>query len=159
MIFLADVRTRATAAYRRIVFPETADERTRVALDELARKRIVEPIAILDPAAPETHDAVRELGVAIRDPATDPLTIEVGEALHAARRGKGITKEGGHSLAHTPLYFAAGLVAAGFADGCVAGAAHTTGEVLRAALWLVGRADGVRTVARAVSVGVPRFRR
>jgi phosphate acetyltransferase len=158
MTFLADVRTRATAAYRRIVFPETADDRMRFALAELARTRIVDPIAVLDPAAPETHDAIRELGVATRDPAIDPFTMEVGEALYLARRAKGITKDGGLSLANTPLYFAAGLVAAGFADGCVAGAAHTTGDVLRAALWLVGRADGVRTVSSAFYMVVPPFR-
>ena len=35
-------------------------------------------------------------------------------------------------LARTPLYFADGLVRLGVADGCVAGACHTTGDVLRA---------------------------
>jgi phosphate acetyltransferase len=42
--------------------------------------------------------------------------------------------------------------------GCVAGAVYTTAEVLRAALWLVGAADGVRTVSSAFYMVVPRFR-
>ena len=51
MTFLSDVQARAAARVRRIVFPETADERTRAAIAELKRRRIVEPIAVLDPAA------------------------------------------------------------------------------------------------------------
>jgi phosphate acetyltransferase len=50
------------------------------------------------------------------------------------------------------------LVALGEADGCVAGAAHTTAEVLRAALWLIGAAPGVRTVSSAFYMVVPPFR-
>jgi phosphate acetyltransferase len=50
------------------------------------------------------------------------------------------------------------MVAAGDADGWVAGAIHTTGEVLRAALWIVGPAEGVRTVSSAFYMVVPPFR-
>jgi phosphate acetyltransferase len=46
----------------------------------------------------------------------------------------------------------------GHADGCVAGAAHTTAEVLRAALWTVGAAPGVRTVSSAFYMITPAFR-
>ena len=45
-------------------------------------------------------------------------------------------------LAADPLRFAAGLVALGEADGCVAGAVVTTADVVRAALWLIGMAAG-----------------
>jgi phosphate acetyltransferase len=49
-------------------------------------------------------------------------------------------------------------VAAGEADGCVAGAVHTTADVIRAALWLVGAAPGTRTVSSAFYMAVPAFR-
>ena len=61
-------------------------------------------------------------------------------------------------LLHTPLFFADALVADGQADGCVAGAVHTTGDVLRAALWLVGPQEGVRTVSSSFYMVVPPFR-
>ena len=61
-------------------------------------------------------------------------------------------------MATTPLYFADGLVALGEADGCVAGAVHTTGDVMRAALWTVGVAPGVTTVSSAFYMVVPPFR-
>jgi len=158
MTFLADIRTRAAAHPRRIVFPETADERTRDAIAELTRLRIVEPIAVLDPAAPDTHDAVRQLAVEVRDPASDALTTPAAERLLARRGGKGLTKEQALSFLHTPLFFADAAVDAGEADGCVAGAVHTTGDVLRAALWLVGPAPSVKTVSSSFYMVVPPFR-
>jgi len=46
----------------------------------------------------------------------------------------------------------------GLADGCVAGAVHTTADVLRAAIWLVGPAAGVRTISSAFYMDLPPFR-
>ena len=158
MNFLADLQTRAAASVRRVVFPESADERTRAAVRELARRRIVEPIVILDRSAPWSFDAVHELGVSIRDPDGDPLTEPSADRLFEARKGQGVTKGEAIALLHMPLYFADALVAAGEADACVAGAVHTTGEVLRAALWLVGPAEGVRTVSSSFYMVVPPFR-
>src|SRR5207248_6477207 len=43
-------------------------------------------------------------------------------------------------------------------DGCVAGAIHTTGDVMRAALRTVGPADGVTTVSSSFYMVVPPFR-
>src|SRR5262249_46344228 len=137
MNFLDDVRRRAAAARRRIAFPETADERTRTAVAALAADGIVDPLLILDPAAPETHDATRALGLEVRDPSSDPFAEIAADRL-VARRGKRITKEEAVGLLHTPLFYANALVADGQADGCVAGAVHTTGDVLKAALWMVG---------------------
>ena len=158
MSFLDGVQARAAASVRRIVFAESADERTRAAVAELARRRIVRPIVVLDPRAPETHAAVRALDAEVRDPAVDPLADVAAERLFAARQAKGLTKDEAVELLHTPLYFADAMVAAGDADGCVAGAVHTTGEVLRSALWMVGAAPGVRTVSSAFYMVVPPFR-
>ena len=158
MSFLADVRSRAARTPRRIAFPESADERTIAAVKELVRLRIVDPVLILDPARRETHAAIHELGVAVRDPSTDPFADEAARRLLAAREQKGLTKERAWELVREPLIFADSLVAAGQVDGCVAGAVHTTGEVLRAALWTVGPERAVRTVSSAFYMVVPRFR-
>jgi len=50
------------------------------------------------------------------------------------------------------------LVKWGRADGCVAGAVYTTADVLRAAISLVGAADGVGTISSAFYMVVPPFR-
>lgn len=158
MSFLAAVQARAAARVRRIVFPETPDERTRLAIADLKRRRIIEPIAVLDPQFPETHDAVRRLGVETVDPRDHPLTTAAAERLVLNRAGKGMTREDAVELLKTPLFFADALVAHGLADGCVAGAVCTTGEVIRAGLWLIGPEQGVRTVSSAFYMVVPPFR-
>jgi phosphate acetyltransferase len=54
--------------------------------------------------------------------------------------------------------FGALLVAAGEVDGSVAGAANATGDVLRAAFWAVGTAQGTRTVSSTMYMLAPPFR-
>jgi phosphate acetyltransferase len=136
--FLEGVRARAAAAPKRIVFPEAADSRTRDAIAALRSQKIVEPVVV--------------------DPEHDPRRADVAAALLALRERKGMTEAEADRLSRTPLYFADWLVRTGEADGCVAGAVHTTAEVLRAAFWLVGPASGVRTVSSAFYMVVPPFR-
>ena len=72
MSFIENLLARAAKHRRRIVFPETADPRTLVAVRALAADSIVEPVLILDPAAPDSHAAVHALGLETIDPVTDP---------------------------------------------------------------------------------------
>jgi phosphate acetyltransferase len=118
----------------------------------------VRPLLVLDPDHPESHPAARDTGADCVDPMTDPRRDAVAAALLELRRRKGLTESEAGRLARTPLYFADYLVRTGDAEGCVAGAVHTTGEVLRAALWLVGPADGVQTVSSAFYMVVAPFR-
>ena len=156
--FLDAVRRRAAASPRRIVLPESWDERTLAAARVLAAEAIATPVLVLDPARPASHAAARAVGVEVADPAASPLAEDAAARLLRARGPKGMTAAEAGQLARTPLVFADALVAAGHVDGCVAGAAHTTGDVLRAALWTVGAAPGIRTVSSAFYMAVPPFR-
>jgi phosphate acetyltransferase len=156
--FLETVRARAGASRRRLVFPESADARTLAAITEIARLGIADPILVLDPAAPETHDPALATGVPAVDPTSDPRAETLASELLAARGRKGMTRARAAQLARTPLYFADALVAWGDADGCVAGAGQTTADVLRAALWLVGLAPAVHTLSSAFYMITPPFR-
>jgi phosphate acetyltransferase len=159
MDFLGSVRARASAARRRIVFAEAFDDRVQHAVTVLARERIVDPILVLDPNRPDSHDAARRLGVPTVDPATDPRRDDVVAALLEARAAKGLSDSAARELARHPLFFADALVRRGEADGCVAGCVFTTADVIRAGLWLIGPAPGVRTVSSAFYMVVPPFRR
>lgn len=158
MNFLADIGTRAAALRKRIAFPETADSRTLDAVRALKAQAVVRPLLVLDPEAPASHAAVRAVGVDVVDPATDPRADQIAHLLYAVRHDKGLTEPEAARLARTPLYFADGLVRLGAVDGCVAGACHTTAEVLRASLSLVGAAPGVHSVSSAFYMVVPPFR-
>jgi phosphate acetyltransferase len=156
--FLHSVQERARRTPQRIVFPESADPRTLDAVSALARDAVVEPLLVLDPRHPESHPAAASLGVPVVDPVTDARRDRVVADLLDARAKKGLTAAAAESFASLPLYFADSLVRHREADGCVAGAVHTTADVLRAALWLVGPAPGVKTVSSAFYMVTPPFR-
>ncbi len=137
--FLADVTARAAAEPRTILFPEADDPRTIEAVQVLDAERIVRPVLV-------------------RDVADDPRTEQVVELLLRRRAARGMTPDEARRYARDPLIFADALVALGEADGCVAGAVHTTAAVIRAALWTIGTAPGVRTVSSAFYMIVPPFR-
>ena len=111
----------------RIVFPESQDARIRAAAAALAQEALVEPLWTEDsgPAAVE----------------------EYARLYYERRRVKGITREEAGEIARRPLYTAALMVAAGHADGFVGGAANTTAETVRAALFSIGPMPGVSTVS------------
>ena len=156
--FTDAARRRAAAHRRRIVLPESWDPRTLEAAVVLAHEAIATPLLVLDPSRPESHAAARATGVEALDPTRGALRDEAAALLLRTRGAKGLTEAEAHRLGGTPLYFADALVRHGHADGCVAGAVHTTGEVLRAALWTVGVAAGSRTVSSAFYMVVPPFR-
>ncbi len=120
MGFVEDIRRRAAATRRRVVFPESADPRIIEAVRVLRDEEIVEPVLVLDPTQPETHPAIEALGVEVIRPVGSP-----------------------------PLQYAVGLVRDGRVDACVAGAVHSTAEVLRAAISIVGKAPGITTISSA----------
>lgn len=158
MQFIADVRHRAAAARRRIVFPESGDERTLAAVRVLADEKIVEPVLLLDPASPETHAAIRATGLETTDVGVAAVADGTAQQLLARRRAKGLTDEQAARAARDPLFAAAAMVARGDADASVGGAVRTTADVMRAALWLIGPAAGVSTVSSAFYMVVPPFR-
>jgi phosphate acetyltransferase len=158
MDFTTRLRARAAAVRPRIAFPETADARVRAAIAALAAERIVEPVAVLDPNAPETHDAVDRLGVETVHPLSGPWREHCIADLVERRAAKGLTGEEAEAFARQPLFIADSMVRRGEVAGCVAGAVYTTADVLRAALWLVGAMPGARTVSSAFYMVVPPFR-
>src|SRR5437762_2715529 len=121
MDFLETVRARASALARRLAFPESADERTLEAVRVLRREKVVEPVLVLDPTRPESHDAVRATGALVVDPVTDPRLAAAAALLHERRQAKGMTAAEAARLVRSPLMFADALVALGELDGCVAG--------------------------------------
>jgi phosphate acetyltransferase len=156
--FLALVRERAARAPQRLALAECEDARVLEAARRLADEGIARPVMVLDPARPESHAAVLALGLPVVDPATDPRAGAIAETIYSRRSRAGLTAAKAAEVTRDPLFFANGLLRMGDVDGCVAGAVRTTGDVVRAALWLVGLAPGVRTISSAFYLPVPPFR-
>jgi phosphate acetyltransferase len=148
--FLESVRSRAAASRRRIVFPESHDPRTLEAVAALVAMQVVEPVLV--------GAALASAPCEVIDPSAGGLRDDVAAELLRLRGPKGMTEAEAARRARSPLIVADALVRWGRADGCVAGAVHTTADVLRAALWLVGPAAGVTTISSAFYMEVAPFR-
>lgn len=137
MSFREFLRARAAGSGARIVLPEGDDLRIQAAAAQMSRLGIAEPVLLQGSLA------------------GDPRLIAIGDRMR--ERKPDAVRDGLHALdlAADPLHFAAGLVALGDVDGCVAGATTPTADVLRAALWLIGRRDDVPAVTAAMYHGLP----
>jgi phosphate acetyltransferase len=149
--FLASLHARAAARRKRILFPEAADPRTRQAVRDLKARGVVEPVLV------GTADQAMD-GVELVEIRPGELADEVAAQVLAIRAPKGMTAEVAAGHASNPLLVADALVRWGRADGCVAGAAHTSADVVRAALWLIGPGENMRTISSAFYMDVPAFR-
>jgi phosphate acetyltransferase len=143
--FVEQLRARAASLSRRVVFAEGDDERVREAALELSAGALARVTLI---GGAECRAWARAApGVRVRTPEADPSLDRVAELIRARRPERAGTPAEARALASRPLYFAAGLVALDEADATLGGASHTTADVLRAALWVVGPAPGIKTVS------------
>lgn len=158
--FEALLRRRAAQHPRRIVFPESYDPRTLAAVAELARERLVEPVLVGEPVEVRRRlaEAGGDPGIEVVDPHTDARRAALTDTLFELRAPRGLTRAEAEAKALDPLLYAALLVRAGEAHGAVAGAVSTSTDVLRAALWCIGPAPGIRTISSSFYMVVPDFR-
>ena len=140
MTFRADLLARARARKARIVLCEGDDPRVRAAAERLRKEGIAEPIL---------------LGEGGLSPSRDPRLGRIAKYLRERRPDE--IRDGVHALdvAADPATFGAALVALGEAEGAVAGAVLTTREVLRAALWGIGTAPGIKQVSSSFYMVFP----
>jgi phosphate acetyltransferase len=158
MDFLASIRSRARDRLRRLVFPEGHDARTLEAVARVAADGLAIPLVIGGDLTRADLDDLGVVDVEVVDPATDPRRAELAARLYERRKARGMTEDEALRAVADPLLFGALMVGAGHVDGSVAGAANTTGDVIRAAIHGVGVAEGIRTVSSSFYMVVPPFR-
>ncbi|WP_341667967.1 phosphate acetyltransferase [Alcaligenes sp. SDU_A2] len=140
----------AQARPRRIVLCETEDERVLQAACQASQDGIAHITLVGDSA--QTAARLRDLGLArgalqIEDPIFSANRPALLEALLARRKNKGLTPEQAQHWLDNPLCYANMMVHAGLADGSVAGAVHSTADVVRTALQLIGKAPKASLVS------------
>jgi len=137
---------------KRVVLPEGTEPRTLQAASIILREGIARLILLGDPG--EIGEAARKLGVDITgailvDPKTDSRREHYASIMLDMRRSKGLTEEEALKLLDDPLYFGTLMIKAGDADGEIAGAINSTGDVLRPAFQYVKTLPGVSVVSGA----------
>ena len=151
MSVMNQIVERAKANKQRIVLPEGTEERTLKAADQLLADGVADLILIGNPE--EIMGLAKEWGLenigkaTIINPADHPKKEEYAQLLCELRKKKGMTIEEARVLVEKPLYLGCLIIKAGDADGQLAGAQNTTGDVLRPALQIIKTTPGITCVS------------
>ena len=151
MSVMNQIVERAKANKQRIVLPEGTEERTLKAADQLLADGVADLILIGNPE--EIMGLANQWGLenigkaTIINPADHPKKEEYAQLLCELRKKKGMTIEEARVLVEKPLYLGCLIIKAGDADGQLAGAQNTTGDVLRPALQIIKTTPGITCVS------------
>ena len=154
MDLMNELIARAKANRQRIVLPEGTEERTLKAADQVLADGVADLILLGNPA--EINELATKLGLknlgkaTIIDPANHAKKEEYANLLCELRKKKGMTIEEARKLVLDPLYLGCLIIKSGDADGQLAGARNTTGNVLRPALQIIKTAPGISVVSGAM---------
>ncbi len=154
MDLISQIVERAKANKQRIVLPEGTEERTLKAANQILTDGVADLILLGNPD--EIMGLAKEWGLGninkatIIDPENHAKKEEYAQLLCELRKKKGMTIEEARKLVVDPLYLGCLIIKAGDADGQLAGARNTTGNVLRPALQIIKTAPGITCVSGAM---------
>lgn len=153
MGLLEEIKNNARKNKKRIVLPEALDERTIKAANIILSEGFADLTLIGSPEKIKENAQKWELNnierAIIIDPLDHPKKDEYTKLLFEIRKNKGMTMEKASELVENPLYLGTLMIKNGDADGEVAGAENTTGNVLRPALQIVKTLPGISVVSGA----------
>jgi phosphate acetyltransferase len=152
MSLVEQIKSKAKKNLKIVVLPESYDERMLFAAQQVVEQGLAKIVILGNPEEIKSSASAKGVnlsGVELLDPAQAPKLGSYVDALVELRKSKGLTREEAEKLliAKDNLYFAGMMVRQGDADGEVAGATGTTGNVLKAAFQTVGTAPGIKTVS------------
>jgi len=151
-VLLNSIKDQARKLKKVVVLPDALDERTIKASRIIADESIASPILIGDEdqirqKAGSSSVAVDLRNIRVVDPAKSEKLSDFSHVFFNLRKSKGLDFIEAGSIMKNPLYFGAMMVREGLADGSVAGSLSTTGDVLRAAIQVIGLRDGISVVS------------
>jgi phosphate acetyltransferase len=158
MTLVEKLKSRARTSPQRIVLPEGEDPRVVAAASAVTREGFAKITLlgrnqIIGSVAADLRVPLD--GIVVIDPAASPRLEAYAQIYYERRRARGVSLEEARETAQCSLYFAALAVAAGDADGTVAGAANTTSETVRAALHAIGLAPDAKLVSSFFVMVIP----
>lgn len=134
---IRQIRERAKKSPKRIIFPETEDERVLRAVDYVRSEGIAEPFLI----------SRKDM---------DPVQCDrFAYLLYEFRRAKGMTYEKARELMDDVLFYSAMMVRCGFVDGMVTGASHSTAAAMRSVIYCLELNDRIGLITSCFLMGVP----
>lgn len=158
MDLIQSMKDKASQKSTTIVLPEGTEERTVQAAAIITKENIAKVILLgeknqVEAVAQKTNTDLN--GITIINPLESEKFDQYAQDLYELRKHKGLSEEDAKNLTKNPLYFGALMINQGDADGMVAGAQNTTGDVLRPALQIIKTEKGISSVSGAFIMIVP----
>ena len=153
MELMEQIILRAKQNRQRIVLPEGTEERTLKAADRVIADGIADLVILGNRS--EIENLAGGYGLShikeaeIIDPEDNPDMERYAALLYELRKNKGMTMEEALTKVKDPLYLGCLIIKSGDADGQLAGARNSTGNVLRPALQIIKTAPGISCVSGA----------
>jgi len=155
MSLMDQIKEKAKSANRTIVLAEGCEPRTVEAASKVMKQGIAKIILLGDPDKIKAVGDFDLTGVKMINPETSELLDDFANTFYEMRKAKGMTPEQALESMKNPLFFGAMLVKKGMADGMVAGAINSTGNVLRPALTIIKPAPGITAVSSCFIMDCP----
>ncbi|MFO7853014.1 MAG: phosphate acetyltransferase [Bacteroidota bacterium] len=153
MKLIDNIKKKARQLNKRIVLPEGTEERTLQAADRVIAGKLAKIILLGKPG--DIYELADKLDLKnitkaeIIDPASHKMKDHYIDMMVDIRKHKGLTRDEALKLIENPLYLSVLMIKNGDADGEVAGASNSTGDVLRPAFQYVKTRPGISVVSGA----------
>jgi phosphate acetyltransferase len=155
--FLYSLVNRARQADRRIVLPEGTEPRTVRAAVNCVERGITRCVLLGEPAevqrVAEAQGLTLPAGLEIIDPG--PIRSRYVQPLVELRAHRGMTEPVAREQVKDDVVLGMLMLARGEVDGLVSGAVHTTANILRPALQLIGTREDARLVSSVFFMCLP----
>lgn len=135
---------------KRVVLPESSDERVLRAAEIILRREVADIIFLANPV--EFKERYMKLGLDLSganviDHLKSPLMKQFVDAFYEMRKDKGLSVQAAEDAMIHVNYFATMMVHLGYADGMVSGAMHSTADTIRPALQIIKTTKDTKIVS------------
>ena len=158
MDMMSQIKLKASEKRKHIVLPEGSDDRIIKAAEILNKEKICQVSLLDEKGDVEGRARAMEIdlkGVRIINVNESEYLRRYSDSFYEIRKHKKISREKAREIVSTPLFFGAMMTREGEADGSVAGAANTTGDVLRAGIQCIGLAENITIVSSMFLMIIP----
>lgn len=160
MDIMTKIKEKAKLKKKRVVLPEGIEERMIQATKKILTEGLAEVTLLGEEKKIKELFKSHQLDlnqVKVINPSTSSKFDEYAEEYYQLRKKKGMTQDEARKIMTNPLFYGAMMVRKSEVDGSVAGSIHTTGDVLRAGIQIIGLASGIISVSSSFLMVLPEF--
>ena len=151
------LKSQARGLNKKIVFPEATDERILKAAVQSVKEKVIKAVLIGDEKKITSKAKSLEISLNGIEMINPLKSKNLGKYASILSKKMGISEKTAKIIAQKPLFFAALAVAAGDAEGMVAGAVHTSGEVIAVSTKVIGLQKGISVPSSFFLMVIPNY--